>query len=285
MQLENLWREDESKFWLPILSLPTLHWAKPFLSILELPNALIENLDVWIAIYERAVIEYKTRLQKRNSTINIHQEESEIVPLVVTNALFDLAQQLGQDVAIKFEQWVRWQFFSEEVSSALEIWELILRYVCRRANFHSNRISPPAALVPILPDIANLVSSERRHEIESVLEHTVSPSNYENLQDAEMLEFDEVTLFSRAIDQAWTLRALQIIAEKLNDQERSEVVTWALSQAVAMKLKNAQDKICGDKYLKVEPLCFNVPSVFDFPQPNNPASSGNCTSYPNHFCT
>ena len=74
----------------------------------------------------------------------------------------------------------------------------------------------------------------------------------------------EELLFSVAFDRALTLKALQTIASRLNDTERSEVVTRAEAQARIMYRDGKPENLCGDKYLPVELPCFDLPSLLDF---------------------
>jgi hypothetical protein len=65
-------------------------------------------------------------------------------------------------------------------------------------------------------------------------------------------------------NRALTLLALQTIASRLNDTERSEVVAWAQIQAKTMSRYGKPENLCGDKYLQVELPCFDVRSLLDF---------------------
>ncbi|HBL13625.1 MAG TPA: hypothetical protein DD379_19955 [Cyanobacteria bacterium UBA11162] len=57
---DQLWGDSASGIWLEALSLPILPWAKPFLPILGLPDALLHNPEIWVVIHAEAVLEYKT---------------------------------------------------------------------------------------------------------------------------------------------------------------------------------------------------------------------------------
>lgn len=90
-------------YWLPALSLVTLPWARPFLPVLGLPRPLLEQLEVWEPIYLGAVTEYQTRRNVHNWIQNKSAERSELLRQVVTEALLELADQLGQSVALALE--------------------------------------------------------------------------------------------------------------------------------------------------------------------------------------
>jgi hypothetical protein len=59
-------------------------------------------------------------------------------------------------------------------------------------------------------------------------------------------------MLSQVLDRSLTLKALQTIASKLNDTERSEVAMWAEIQARTMSRYGKPENLCGDKYLQVE---------------------------------
>lgn len=44
---EFLWKDWKPRLWIPALSLPSLLWARPFLLIMGLPTAIVEQPDVW----------------------------------------------------------------------------------------------------------------------------------------------------------------------------------------------------------------------------------------------
>jgi hypothetical protein len=75
-------------------------------------------------------------------------------------------------------------------------------------------------------------------------------------------------MLSQAASQGMIMKALQIIASKLNQEQRQEVVRWAQLQALALKPPRDPEDICGDKYLQVEPPCSDFPSVLDSLEPN-----------------
>jgi len=145
---------------------------------------------------------------------------------------------------------------------------------CLSSSFFSFWVPPPAVLVPILPEIANLVSFERIAEINETLKRVAPPPPYEQIPYEKMEKCYESLLISRAAEQALTIKALQTIASQVNDTERAEVMAWALAQAEAMKPLPKPERLRGDKYLRVEPPCSDIPSVFDYPTPDESGSDG-----------
>jgi hypothetical protein len=265
LELDFSWEDWESWNYLRALSLPTLPWAAPFLPLLGLPNALLEQPSIWESIYTQAFIEYETDDRMRNWN-GIHGERGELVRQVVTKALSLLAQQMGRNVVIDLEKWVRFHFFCPEAEKAMREWVRTLRdaYLLPDSRRYHRKVHPPAVLVPILPIIAELVNLDRRTEIYQHLMRVAPPPPYEQIPYEYMEHCYEATMLSGVLDRALTLKALQTIASRLNDMERSEVAMWAQDQARIMYRDGKPENLCGDKYLQVELPSFNVPSLLDF---------------------
>ncbi len=265
MKLKLSWKDTESSEYLEALSLPTLPWAAPFLPLLGLPNALLEQPSIWESIYTQAFIEHETRYRMRDWT-GTHGERGELVRQVIVKALPLLAQQMGRNVAIDLEKWVRFHFFCLEAKRAMREWERTLRiaYFSPNSRKYHRKIPPPAVLVPILPLIAEMVALDRRTEIGDALKRVAPPPPYEQIPYEYMEHCYEMTMISGVLDQALTWKALQTIASRLNDMERKEVAMWAQAQALIMYRDGKPENLCGDKYLQVELPCFDVPSLLDF---------------------
>ncbi|TAF85709.1 MAG: hypothetical protein EAZ25_11710 [Oscillatoriales cyanobacterium] len=265
MELDFSWKDTESSEYLEALSLPTLPWAAPFLPLLGLPNALLEQPSIWESIYTQAFIEHETRYRMRDWT-GTHGERGELVRQIVTKALPLLAQQMGRNVVLDLEKWVRFHFFCPEAERAMREWGITLRiaYFSPNSRKYHRKIPPPAVLVPILPLIEELVDFDRRTEIYQHLKRVAPPPPYEQIPYEYMEHCYEMTMISGVLDQALTLKALQTIASRLNDMERKEVAMWAQAQALIMYRDGKPENLCGDKYLQVELPCFDVPSLLDF---------------------
>lgn len=264
LEFEFSWEDTESLDYLRALSLPTLQWVAPFLPLLGLPKPLLEQPSIWESIYTQASLEHETCYRMRDWT-GTHGERGKLVRQVVTKALEQLAEEMGRDVALELEQWVRFHFFCPEASRAMREWERTLRdaYLSPDSRRYNRKVPPPAILVPILPEIFELVDLDRRTQIQDAWRRVAPPPPYEQVP-YEYMEFcyEEVLLY-RAFNIALTLKALQTIASRLNDTERSEVVMWAQAQARIMYRDGNPENLCGDKYLQVELPCFNVPSLLD----------------------
>ena len=109
LELDFSWKNIESSNYLRALSLPRLPWTAPFIPLLGLPNALLEQPSIWESIYTQAFIEHETRYRLRDWT-GTHGERGELVRQVVTKALWLLAQQMGRNVVLDLEKWVRFHF-------------------------------------------------------------------------------------------------------------------------------------------------------------------------------
>ncbi len=275
LELDFSWEDGESSMYLRALSLPTLPWAAPFLPLLGLPKALLEQPSIWESIYTQACTEHETRYRMRDWT-GTHGERGELVRQVVTKALPLLAQRMGRDVAIDLEKWVRFHFFCLETERAMREWERTLRiaYFSPNSRKYQRKIPPSAVLVPILPLIEELMDFDRRTEINDALKRVAPPPPYEQIPYEYMEHCYEMTMISVVLDQALTLKALQTIASRLNDMERSEVAMWAQDQARIMYRDGKPENLCGDKYLQVELPCFDVPSLLDFSTVDESALDG-----------
>lgn len=265
MIYDELWGASTSMNWLSALSLPILPWAKPFLPLLGLPDGLLENLEVWESIHAEAILEEKTRILTENVLLD---ERGELTRQVVIHALQKLAAQIGRQVAIDFERWVRRHFFRHDIELALSDWRRVLALACRPPNSHRHQITPPSVLVPILPNIAPLVSSDRSLRLLIEIHEAAPPPLYQMSPSEKLDKCFEATMLSNATNRAMIIKALQTIAASLNEQERKQVLAWALLQAEAGKPIIDPDRLCGDEYLRVEPPGFDMPSILDFPSPD-----------------
>ena len=60
---EEFWKDWQPYFWVTALSLPTLPWARPFLEMMGLPTAMIEQPEVWASIGTQLLAEYNTGMK------------------------------------------------------------------------------------------------------------------------------------------------------------------------------------------------------------------------------
>lgn len=101
MKYENLWAG--SRYWLPAFSLPLLHWVKPFLPFLGLPDFILKQPLIWEQIYTQAALEYQTSIGTQHLS---GKDYDQVIKEVVTKALQNLASEAGRDMAMDFERWV-----------------------------------------------------------------------------------------------------------------------------------------------------------------------------------
>lgn len=185
---------------------------------------------------------------------------------------------MGRDVAIDLERWVMQHFLCQELSWAMYVWYVVLDRACLPLNSDSRPIPAPAVLVPILPEIESIVNYEQMFEFESTLKQ-ISPPPSQELQKLSMGYAEvcsEAMKIRKIVYEVCAIKALQIIAQNLNEIERAEVVGWA--QLQAKKLKYNPDDLKGDKYLRVEPPCFDAPSVLDLPATDESELDGRSNS-------
>ncbi|AFZ23830.1 hypothetical protein Cylst_1546 [Cylindrospermum stagnale PCC 7417] len=261
MSYDDLWHDTPSLRWMKALSLPILPWAKPFVAIIGLPDALVENLEVWASIYAKAVLE-KKRLEI-TQTWPV-ERRGEPIRLVVTQAMQELAEQLGRDVAIDFERWAQRHFFCHEVEVALSRWRSVLNHGCvLPLGSRKTQVPPPPVLMPIVPEIATILDRLQSYIIEREIDRVAPLSPYKMWDEEELGKCFEATMLTVAMRQTETMKALQAIAKNLNQAERQEVAAWGIAQALALSPRIKPETLCGDKYLQIElPWC-DFPSVLD----------------------
>jgi hypothetical protein len=254
------WHNPNSSEWLTILSLPTLSWAKPFLPLTGLPESLLEQPELWSAIYSQMVAEIG---QPKAPSIRHYEEYGERVRQSVKTALQQLANRTGQNVAVALEKWVWCHFFCQNFSNAMRQWRVVLSYAYpfEAPKRVAKQIPPPPVLLPILPDIFYLVGPfQSRQAIDSMREAAPAPS-YKQIPYEQLEKCYEATLLSKAISQGMTFKAMQTITQRLTIEQRSEVVYWAQLQVQAIYRSFRQKylhQLCNDRYLKTELPCSSI---------------------------
>jgi hypothetical protein len=254
------WGSLKGSEWLKILSLPTLSWAKPFLPLTGLPEPLLEQPELWNAIYSQMVSEVG---QPKPPSIRHYEEYGERVRQGVKTALQQLANQTEQEVAVALEKWVWCHFFCQEFSNAMDQWGVILSYAYpfELPKRIAKQIPPPPVLLPILPDIFHLAGPfQSRQAIDAMREAAPAPA-YEQIPYERLEKCYEATLLSGAMSQGMTFKALQTIAQRLTVEQRSDVVHWAKLQVQAISHLFREEnlrQLCGDRYLKTELPCSSV---------------------------
>ncbi len=263
-EYHRLWKSSDQYHWLGAMSLPTLSWVRPFLPLLGLPTALVEQPDIWTPLYEQMSVEYRHR-SREFSNLEIEerdQAEAQLLYQLISKALFQLAEELGQEVAVEFEHWVRRHFLCHEVELGMNAWNSVLRAGCAPPNSRCDQVPPPEVLLAILPEIKDLVSLQHRIEINEAIEKFAPPPPYEQIPYERMEKCYEALLVKIAAKRTSTMKALQTIAGRLNPSEQSQVMAWATAQAEAIR-PAIKAKLQGSKYLQVKLPGSDVLSVFD----------------------
>ena len=183
---------------------------------------------------------------------------------------------MGQDVAVELGQWVWRHFFCHELKVALINWRRLLALACRTHD--SRKVPPPSVLLPILPEIAEFVSSMRSIDLLVEINQVAPPPPYEQSEYEKLGACVEAGMLFDAAKQTLTIKALQTIASKLNEQERKEVLAWVKFQAEATKPMINPEKLYGDECLQVELPCSKVPSLFDLSVPDEISLDGGSSS-------
>lgn len=255
------WRITETLAWEQALSLSALPWAKSFIPLMGLPSKMIEHPEVWEIIYVQATREYETRLQLKDWEVGVPGGRARLIQQIFGKAFKQLATQLGKEVAVNFEEWILLHFFNEDFRLAMISWNYLFGGACMYPDVRRDRISLPKSLLPLLPQIDELVSYERQREIEARIKN-VAPSPSEEQIPYEKIEYCyEALLIQLTIEKASTLKALQIIAAKLNEQEEAEVVDWAKAQARVWHWGAKPENLHSDLYLRSQMPNSELPLV------------------------
>lgn len=251
--------------WPTALVLPSLDWIEIFLPLLGLPNVFLEQRHLWQRISTEATNNYEIRRKKLKWSSNQERDLKEVTLTrqMVAESLNELANLLGKEVAKEFEKWLHFHFFNHEVKMAMMYWGRVLRYLylTEESRNFKNKISPPTVLIPLLPELEDLVKLEPRYKIRQEIRR-IAPyvqieeweKEYGDVSEDGMKPCFETVLLKEAIDQTLTFKALETISKRLNKKECQQVVDWASNQLKVMDSKRGAlnaEKLCGNKYLRV----------------------------------
>jgi hypothetical protein len=255
--------EDTELWWSNALLLPTLLWARPILNRMGLPDAIVKQPEVWASIYPKIDIEYETgqkliREKVKNGEPVTIEGARALWRDVVTNALRKLADAQGYNTAIELEHWVIRHFFSEEFHRSMYAWYFVLDRSCLPADYDEKQIAPPTVMIPIIPEIYDLVIYEKRQDFLETLKQ-ISPPFKDGIVDI----CSEALTISNIAEDTSIMKALQIIASKLSKAEREEVILWAKLQAEKLKSAIKVEDLKEGKYLQIEAPYSDIPSVLD----------------------
>ncbi|MGG6296931.1 hypothetical protein ACQ4M4_21255 [Leptolyngbya sp. AN02str] len=262
MEFDSEWNDMAGTEWLQALSLPTLDWAKPFLPFTLLPEFLLEHPEVWRSIYtsiDTRIIHPRSADYVRDGQL-IDGEYGNCVRQTIVEAFHSLASLADQRVSIDLEKWVRFHFFCQESTLAMKRWRSALNRAFPSESSERNlcQVHPPLVLVPFLPEIQNLVEFGAVLQIRQTMKDAAPPPPCEQIPYERLDKCLEATLLSQAIWKGMTLRALQVIAERLNVAERLEVLKWAEAQLQMIYGRHGAafaKQLCGDKYLQNKIPC------------------------------
>ena len=264
MELAYPWRDCDGDTWLQALSLPTLPWANQFLFLMGLPNPIVEQPQIWQSIYAQAMMDYEMRGQIRGcGAIGIDGWYGKIVQQIVKKALLKLAAQSGLEVAMELEQWVLLHFFCREFKSAMFTWKFVFAGIYIPPRRGRKPIILPVVLGSLSQEIKNLVSYELRTEIQNNLRNVAPPPPESLNPDERSDECFEVSPISDIINQTLTLKALQKIAQTINETERKEVMAWVEISTEDNRSLIKMKRLYGDKYLQIKQPDPMLPSIFD----------------------
>ncbi|BAZ32709.1 hypothetical protein NIES4074_52160 [Cylindrospermum sp. NIES-4074] len=263
MSYSEIWNNNQF-WWSYALELPTLVWARPILDRMGIPSALVKQPEIWSAIYPYIQSEHRRRREAKDWEVGTIKGANKLWQEVVTVALQQLAEQTDRRVAMELEHWVIRHFLWREFQTAMHAWSYVLYTGCLYPDdyYPERQIPPPAVLTPLFPEIIPLVFPEEKEEFEEVLKQIAPP----RAEDESLLSMcgDAITI-RRIVEDESVVKALRIIASKLDEAGRAEVTQWALLQAAKLTDSIEPEELQGDKYLRVESPCSDFPSVLDFP--------------------
>jgi hypothetical protein len=246
------WRWTEIRKWEKAFSLPALPWASSFIPLMGLPSAMIEHPEIWKSIYAGAMTEYETRLELKNWEIGIPGGRARLVQQIFGKAFEQLATQLSKEVAVGFEKWILLHFFNRKFELAMNSWDCLLRGASKYPDVRRDQIPLPQAFLPLLRELAKLVSYKRQREIEASIKNVAPPPAEEQIPYEKTEYCYEAWFIQLTIEKASTLKALQIIAAQLNEPEQAEVVDWAKAQARVWHWGSKPENLHPDLYLRAE---------------------------------
>lgn len=262
MSYTEIWNRNEL-WWSYALELLTLEWARPVFDRMGIPSALVKQPEIAASVYANIWVEYKRRQVVKDWEVGTSKGANKLWREVVTVAFQQLAAQTDRNVAIELEYWVIRHFLWREFQTAMRAWSYVLYTGCLYPDdyYPERQIPPPAVLTPLFPEIIPLIFPEEKEEFEEILKQIAPPPD-----ENEILSMcgDAVTIRSIVEDES-VVKALRIIASKLDEAGRDEVTQWALLQAAKLTHSIKPEQLQGDKYLRVEPPCSDFPSVLDFP--------------------
>ena len=260
MQLENPfpWRYTDISKWKRAFSIPTLTWAKPFIPLLGLPQAMRDNPEVWSEIYHVAIADYQHRLDIKDWEISNPRGYSNLVEQVFSKAFQKLAEQMGEQTAINFEKWILLYIFCKDFRLAMKSWSNLLHYTC-----HPNKkyeIFPlPKAFELLLSDIAPTLSREYEKQIEKSI-YDVAPAPAEEQIPYEKLDYVyEALVIEKIIRKALTMEVLHLISSRLTQPDRKEFIEWAEAQSLLWYRISYPDHLQPDLYLVNEMPTTDLP--------------------------
>lgn len=254
-----IWHGMNGKRWLEILSIPTLSWAKPFISFAGLTEVFIEESSIWDSIYSQMRVEVGDPTP-RSIRVGDDKEYGEKVRENIKKALEQLAEQADSESATLLEKWVWCHFFCKAFDLSMTRWRSALSYAypSQEPKRVAKQVEPPLVLSAFLPDIFHLVGPFQGRHIMDDVKNSAPPPDYEQIPYERLEKCFESTLLSQAISQGMTFKALQIIAQRLSLEELLEVVDWAELQLKASRFYSTEDdvtKLYGSEYLQTELPC------------------------------
>jgi hypothetical protein len=213
--------------WLDALRIPTLAWVHPLLPSLGLPSGLVDKRQALRSTHAQAVQELSALRDAVAEVESFPGLDGAVTRELIIRAMHRLGALVGVDNAVAFERWARTQLVSHDAVVTLFAWRIaLLRYLRAPTDLAD---TPPAALARSREQLDLLLSEERGRQLDELLrKHAPSPSEDERAigldQNADALRVKEI-VWNR-----WTIEALGLLADALDDAECDQVAEWAARQ-------------------------------------------------------
>jgi hypothetical protein len=146
------WQEWDFIDWGKGLGLLTLPWIRPFLVIMEVPDQLAAQPELWTDLYEQARTQYFAPSGLVRSPRSLEQEHLPLQP-----AFERLLLRTDLKTVNDLCQWFDRHFRNNDFSRAIRQWQLLLTKVLWPPEQLFPKISYPNDFQPLIPELAQLV--------------------------------------------------------------------------------------------------------------------------------
>ncbi|WP_017663596.1 hypothetical protein [Baaleninema simplex] len=250
---ETLWKPGIDLYWLEAFKIPTLIWAKPLLSQLNLPPDIVANLSRLESLHPQIYSEigqgYKWVRKNYQTTEEIAPQDVKVLGQVICKAFRQLDRELGNQTARDFERWARRHFVNNDAIAPLFNWESLFHTfsVVKRKVGSLSRIprfperareSQPQCLDSMLLCVEEFWGGDRRNQLTQQAASLAPPPTPEHLECGLEENAEQLTI-EGIITREWTIATLNCTAAQIDSQQKQELMEWLVEYAdyICMGLK------------------------------------------------